>query len=508
MSLTNLDFGVLGSNNIPTPDDTGSTGEATAKILHESVAKLNDQISVVTNGRKPEQLFRETLLGIACVFFVVTFLLAGQILYYRSVPPTYRTPAMKQTSWRYKSLCVTAVAFAYYGALSTSLLVLSVNGMSHLDIALAVIIVVFMGLPLPILAIVKLYRVKQIERLQKQGLDTKDLNYEKTRTQNIYKTLIGGTRPGCEWYSVLTLFRKMTMAAVTSLMVDFEYAQCWIIAGVYQLCLIANILSAPWEGGYKSGHFIIESTGQVLQLATCYVPIYYYHTSGSPNETSGLIVMFCQMAAILIAVIIGLPGLIVSIRDAMKERQKRKTDSKLRKSRGEVEEWQPPSSFIAAVVARRKSSKFFSKDFGKANSGQSEPEAKTIELPKVAEEHTTDVEQAMPAAKKIDDESCSVDSHEHAEPVPVFDATVVPDAPVHPSLDDSLPNDQPLNDSGPDKMSPTDSNPARNTLTLASPDSIAAPSPAGSRRLETDLTDRPDEDDQTLARVPGDEGDD
>lgn len=97
-------------------------------------------------------------------------------------------------------------------------------------------------------------------------------------------------------------------------------------------CIVCNVYHQPFEGGWSSADFLVEFSGQVLQLTTCFVPIAYWHTTGEPDETAGRIVMAAQMAAILITIIVGLPPLAVNVRKLWKDdTRKEERQRKLRK---------------------------------------------------------------------------------------------------------------------------------------------------------------------------------
>jgi len=109
--------------------------------------------------------------------------------------------------------------------------------------------------------------------------------------------------------------------------VQFGYFQCWAIVAMYSILLFLNIVYRPF---YEHSDFVVEAIGQVLQVATCIVPIVCYHLAGGvPNERAGFMLMMFQIGGMMISVLFSLPPLIASF----KHWYKSKTLSKAERER-------------------------------------------------------------------------------------------------------------------------------------------------------------------------------
>jgi len=334
MNFANMDFGLYkglfgSSSGGSASSSSGDATDATAKLLHNDEALEYAQIVyVVSDGRPPEEYFREIVIGMSLLFGVVAIALLGQFVYVKR--QAQKTPGMIKQLNAYRGMIVTVGSLCYYAGLTTAMFALSLDGLTSNDILIALLIILFLGVPLPLLATMVYMHHRRIK-----NKDDKETQEETERLEIIYGSLIGGQREGCEWYAVLSVWRKFTMAASTAFMMDLAYEQCWVIAVIYQICFFANVIYAPYEGGYKSLSFRVDVAGQVLQLVTCYVPIYYAHTSNIADEGAGLIVMVCQLAAILITIVVSIPGAIQSFKDWRRARKEKAEYAKTPQGRAE-----------------------------------------------------------------------------------------------------------------------------------------------------------------------------
>merc|ERR1712226_1489598 len=155
----------------------------------------------------------------------------------------------------------------------------------------------------------------------------------------IYGSLLGGgsLREGYEWYAVLTIFRRMFMAVTTVAMMTEPYLQAVLFTIIYTVSVVTTLITEPFVGGRRGGEYRFELLAESLQLATCVVPLVYFHISDSPNEGAGTAIVFCQMFLILLMGFQSARALLRSIRGVYKNRMaKRAADQERKREKRDI----------------------------------------------------------------------------------------------------------------------------------------------------------------------------
>eukprot|EP00299_Pterocystis_sp_00344_P001610 c11468_g1_i1.p1 GENE.c11468_g1_i1~~c11468_g1_i1.p1 ORF type:complete len:280 (-),score=57.98 c11468_g1_i1:29-817(-) len=202
---------------------------------------------------------------------------------------------MKKKMAEYRGYVVTTSLLCYYGGLTSSLFALSVDGMSNNDVLIALVIVLCMGVPLPVLSTLVFFHLKRIRHKP-------EMQDEIAHLKIAYSAVIGGCREGREWYTVMSVYRRTFTACATALMASPElgYAQCWVMTVITLILFLCTLFFQPFEGGYRSADFKMEMVGHVLGLAGCFLSIGCFLTTGEPNETAGMVLVVLSLVSIFL----------------------------------------------------------------------------------------------------------------------------------------------------------------------------------------------------------------
>eukprot|EP00300_Choanocystis_sp_HF-7_P021811 c20912_g1_i1.p1 GENE.c20912_g1_i1~~c20912_g1_i1.p1 ORF type:complete len:833 (-),score=162.98 c20912_g1_i1:72-2468(-) len=254
--------------------------------------------SIATGGSSAHTALQDTLLSFVFVFLCCltvsvawsSYCATRQVLDMRKVRTVDK--ALKQAF-------IGVFTASYYGLTVTALIALWTHSVSEVDKIVATLVLLAIGLPFPFLS-VALYR----------GLvpSADDSNQD---TQSLLQ-MVSPTRRGCEWYGVLSTYRRLVSAIAIGLLPNTPETQCIVIMAVFAACFLANVWYKPFRGGWKSVDFALECLSQVMVTLSCSISLYLHHSSPSPSlvVSLGALLVVGQLVGIVIMTLLGITSLI------------------------------------------------------------------------------------------------------------------------------------------------------------------------------------------------------
>jgi hypothetical protein len=179
------------------------------------------------------------------------------------------------------------------------------------DRALASLIIILFVAVIPLLTTRVYWQMVVARRkMAKTGefKDIKDTRLKLAKWKSLYGFIGDGCKVGDEWYGIMSLYRRLSMAMTTVLMQDAPYWQLWSVTGVYSICLIANVWLKPFR--QRRDHYA-EIFGQVMTIFSCIIPIVSYHRSNqNPDEALGQTLVYANIIGIIAQLVIMVPDII------------------------------------------------------------------------------------------------------------------------------------------------------------------------------------------------------
>jgi hypothetical protein len=379
------------SQTAPEPDQSVGSNKAL-----KAISSFDGVVYLVSDGKGPEVYFREIAIGFGLLLFFIGSLVVLQSIYVRNA--SLRTWQMQHRlnvsvwnfllsrqatiflllflnshcfslslslslfcflfsfiSQKYRSYLVALAVIGYYGLISASLLIVTVNGnFTTVDIIFACTCLLAIGLPLPIVATYILRRHRSLTNVVDDVGNVTSPNgavtnvslahvsrnhqvqngpnatgntptvaaAEQRDTVVVFRYVIGGTRPGCEWYAVMNIYRRVCLACVSALLIDEPVWQCGLIVCIMVICFSVNLFVRPFDGGLSGKMFLGEAVCQVLAIVVCIIPLVCFYTTGHASETAGLVMVVMQLVAIIVVVCLQFPAALRSIRGSVDRLQR------------------------------------------------------------------------------------------------------------------------------------------------------------------------------------------
>eukprot|EP00300_Choanocystis_sp_HF-7_P005303 c14004_g1_i1.p1 GENE.c14004_g1_i1~~c14004_g1_i1.p1 ORF type:complete len:860 (+),score=163.20 c14004_g1_i1:117-2696(+) len=275
------------------------------KLLKEDVIAVDVERSATSdapNDHPARQALYTTLVSFICVF--AFFCVVAAMVCSRNKMTQSFSEAQKYQSRKLalKRAFVGLFTLAYFGLTASALSVLWVSSVSQNDGAIATLVLLLVGIPLPFLSVV-LYR--EIATEVDKGPKDNEADV------GIF-AFISGARKGCEWYSVLAIYRRLTCAIAVGMLPRLPVTQCAVIAVVFVVCLAVNVRYKPFKGGWRSFDFMFELLGQISTFACCGISLYLSTANASDhlNSILGTILIITHVVAFIGMTVMSIASLV------------------------------------------------------------------------------------------------------------------------------------------------------------------------------------------------------
>lgn len=299
----------------PSNEISGPTAAHFSNLGHKSLKAnqiaVTSYESVATNGSVASEALRNGVM-VFVLLAVVCPTLYAIVTSHEEHSTSYEMEARhKKRRMLMKRLMMGMLTVAYYGLSVVSLIVLWSPNPAVNDRALAMLVVLFIAVPLPFLSVVLYTPARQpvacdpdpskSPKSHRISVSTSSSSLSKTSSTSSLLQSVSATRQGCEWYSVLVIYRRLCCAIAIGILHDVPEIQCAFVMATFFVCLVANVWKKPLQGGYSSLDFFVELTGQLLTIFSCGTTLTLSRSPSSNSVSGGLgfFLIFAQVMALL-----------------------------------------------------------------------------------------------------------------------------------------------------------------------------------------------------------------